>query len=198
MEHAAAACDVPRGLRGYETMAAGSTPRVAQAGTIGMTTDVVAATLRSSLARPALRARLKLEHLVMGGAIVALIVLVVLPLVWLLLGSVKGEQGLSLEHFSEVLSGRLYLTALKNSLILGAWTALFSLVIGLVLAFAVGRTDVPGEAADPAHSHALLPVAAVSHVPSPSIYLFSPNAGLINVLMRDVPGCPGSPSIFSP
>ena len=59
----------------------------------------------------------------MGGAVVALIVLVVLPLLSLLFGSVKGEDGLSLDHFSEVLSGRLYLTALKNSLILGAWTA---------------------------------------------------------------------------
>ncbi len=73
----------------------------------------------------------------MGGAIVALVVLVVLPLCSLLLGSVKGEEGLTLEHFSEVLSGRLYLTALENSLILGAWTALFSLGIGLVLAWAV-------------------------------------------------------------
>jgi len=108
-----------------------------------MTTDVVSATLRPGLARPPLRDRLKLEHVVMGGAVVALIVLVVLPLLSLLFGSVKGEDGLSFDHFSEVLSGRLYLTALKNSLILGAWTSLFSLVLGLLLAWAVSRTDVP-------------------------------------------------------
>jgi len=72
-----------------------------------MTTDVVSATLHPGLARPPLRARLKLEHVVMGGAVVALIVLVVLPLLSLLLGSVKGEEGLSLDHFSEVLCGRL-------------------------------------------------------------------------------------------
>ena len=58
-----------------------------------MTTEVVSTTLRSGLARPRFLARLKLEHVVMGGAIVALIVLVVLPLLSLLLGSVKGEQG---------------------------------------------------------------------------------------------------------
>ena len=102
-----------------------------------MTTDVVSATLRPGLVRPPLRDRLKLEHVVMGGAVVALIVLVVLPLLSLLFGSVKGEDGLSFDHFSEVLSGRLYLTALKNSLILGAWTSLFSLVLGLLLAWAV-------------------------------------------------------------
>ncbi len=73
-----------------------------------MTTDVVRATLHPPLARAPLRARLRLEHVVMGGAIVALIVLVVLPLLSLLFGSVRGEQGLSLDHFAEVLTGRLY------------------------------------------------------------------------------------------
>ena len=154
-----------------------------------MTTDVVSATLRPGLARPQPRTRIRLEHVVMGGAIVALIVLVVLPLCSLLLGSVKGEQGLSLDHFEEVLSGRLYVNALKNSLILGAWTGLFSLVIGLVLAWAVSRTDVPAKP--------LIQITATLSYLSPPFltaiaftYLFSPNAGLINVLLRDVAGLP--------
>ena len=91
------------------------------------------------------RSKLRLEHFVMGGAVLCLIVLVVLPLFSLLLGSVKGEAGLSLEHFQEVMTGRLYLTALKNSLILGAWTGLFSLLIGVSLAWAVSRTNVPAK-----------------------------------------------------
>ena len=101
----------------------------------------------------------------------------------------KGEQGLSLDHFEEVLSGRLYVNALKNSLILGAWTGLFSLVIGLVLAWAVSRTDVPAKP--------LIQITATLSYLSPPFltaiaftYLFSPNAGLINVLMRDVAGLP--------
>jgi iron(III) transport system permease protein len=154
-----------------------------------MTTDVVSAPLRPGLARAPLRARIRLEHVVMGGAVLALIVLVVLPLLSLLLGSVKGEHGLSLDHFEEVLSGRLYINALKNSLILGAWTGLFSLVIGLVLAWAVSRTDVPWKP--------LIQVTATLSYLSPPFltaiaftYLFSPNAGLINVLMRDVAGLP--------
>ena len=48
-------------------------------------------------ARP--RQRLRLEHVVMGGAVLALVILVVLPLGSLLLGSVRGEEGLSLDHF---------------------------------------------------------------------------------------------------
>ncbi len=154
-----------------------------------MSTEVMTAALRPRAARRAPYRRLRFEHVVMGGAIVSLIVLVVLPLLFLLIGSVKGEQGMSLEHFSEVLSGRLYLNALKNSLILGAWTGLFSLVIGLVLAWAVSRTDVPAKP--------LLQVTATLSYLSPPFltaiaftYLFSPNAGLINVLMRDVVGLP--------
>ena len=125
----------------------------------------------------------------MGGAVIALIFLVVLPLMSLLLGSFKGEDGLSFEHFREVLSGRLYVQALKNSLILGAWTGLFSTVIGLTLAWAVARTDVPGKG--------LIQItASLSYLSPPFltaiafVYLYSPNAGLLNVLFRDVLGIP--------
>src|SRR3979409_735583 len=133
--------------------------------------------------------RVRLEHIVMGGAILSLIVLVVLPLLFLLVGSLKGEQGMSIAPFAAVLSGRLYVNALKNSLILGAWTGLFSLLIGLVLAWAVARTDVPGKKfinATATLSYLLPPfLTAIAFT-----YLFSPNAGLINVLMRDVLGLP--------
>jgi iron(III) transport system permease protein len=145
-----------------------------------------AATLR--MPAPVRRAPgLRLEQFVMGGAIVALVVLVVLPLLFLLAGSIRGEQGASLDHFVEVLSGRLYVNALLNSLILGAWTGLFSLVIGLLLAWAVSRTDVPAKP--------LIKLTATLSYLSPPfltaialVYLFSPNAGLLNVFLRDVAG----------
>src|SRR5918993_3648817 len=142
-----------------------------------------------SVPRTGFRTRLRLEHFVMGAAVVSLIILVVLPLLSLLLGSVRGEHGLSLEHFSDVLSGRLYMQALKNSLILGAWTGLFSLLIGLLLAWAVSRTDVPAKP--------LIHItASLSYLSPPFltaiafVYLFSPNAGILNVLSRDVLGMP--------
>src|SRR5712675_395341 len=154
-----------------------------------MSTAVMRTALRPNLVGQRPPRRLRLEHFVMGGAIVALIVLVVLPLLFLLVGSLKGEQGMSLDHFGEVLTGRLYVNALKNSLILGAWTGLFSLLIGLVLAFAVSRTDVPCK-------RFIQATATLSYLLPPFLtaiaftYLFSPNAGLINVLMRDVLGLP--------
>ena len=149
--------------------------------------DGISISGRGTAAAP--RFRLRLEHVVMGGAVVSLVVLVVLPLGSLLFGSVRGESGLSLDHFTEVLSGRLYVQALKNSLILGAWTGLFSLLIGVLLAFAVARTDVPGK-------RLLQLTASLSYLSPPFltaiafVYLFSPNAGLLNVLMRDVAGLP--------
>src|SRR5215475_6143411 len=154
-----------------------------------MSTQVMSTALRSGSAARRPPRRVRLEHVVMGGAIVALIVLVVLPLLWLLYGSLHGEQGLSFSHFQEVLSGRLYINALLNSLILGAWTGLFSLLIGLTLAWAVSRTDVPGK-------RFINATATVSYLLPPFLtaiaftYLFSPNAGLINVLVRDVLGLP--------
>src|SRR5436190_18547 len=153
-----------------------------------MSTQVMSSAL-PRLARPAPRKRLRLEAFVMGGAIVSLIVLVVLPLLFLLIGSLKGEEGLSIGYFGEVVSGRLYVNARENSLILGAWTGLFSLFIGLVLAWAVSRTDVPGKKfiqATATLSYLLPPfLSAIAFT-----YLFSPNAGLINVLVRDVLGLP--------
>jgi iron(III) transport system permease protein len=131
----------------------------------------------------------RLETTVMAAAVAGLVVLVVLPLLFLLVGSLRGEQGLSLEHFAEALSGRLYLQALINSLVLGAWTGLFSILIGLPMAWAVSRTNVPAPA--------LFRVTATLSYLSPPFLtaiaymnLFSPNAGLINVLMRDVVGAP--------
>ena len=141
--------------------------------------------------RPSIR-RLRLEHFVMGGAIVCLIVLVVLPLGSLLLGSVRGEHGLSLENFAEVVSGRLYVNALKNSLILGAWTGLFSLVIGVSLAWAVSRTDVPGKSL-------IQLTASLSYLSPPFltaiafVYLFSPNAGLAGAGTDNLLSKSGSP-----
>ena len=129
--------------------------------------------------------RIGLDHVVMAAAIFCLVVLVVLPVGSLMLGSVKGENGLSFENFREALTGRLYVQALQNSLILGAWTGLFSVVIGVPLAWAVARTNVPGKPL-------ILATATLAYLSPPFltaiafVNLFGPNAGLINKLLRDV------------
>ncbi len=92
---------------------------------------------------PGWRRTLGLEHLIMAGAMLALVVLVVLPLAFLLWGSVTAGGRLTLEHFQRAFESRLYYQARVNSLVLGAWTGLLSIVIGFPLAWAVSRTNVP-------------------------------------------------------
>src|SRR5687767_14526967 len=137
----------------------------------------------------AIRSPVRAERGVMAGAALALLVLVVLPLGFLVWGSLSSDGRLTFEHFREALSGRLYVQALWNSLVLGAWTAVLSVAIGLPLAWAVSRTNVPAKGF-------LHLTAVVAYVTPPFLIaiafvnLFSPNAGLINRFVRDVLGAP--------
>jgi iron(III) transport system permease protein len=131
--------------------------------------------------------RIRLEHAVMGAAIVALVVLIVLPLASLVAGSVTAEGQLSAENFTRIAERRLYYQALINSLVLGAWTGLFSLLIGLPLAWAVTRTNTPGK-------RFLKITASIAYLTPPFltaiayVYLFGPNAGTANIFLRDTLG----------
>src|SRR5690349_23030742 len=133
--------------------------------------------------------RIGLDHVVMAGAVVCLVVLVVLPVGALMGGSLIADGGISLDNFREAVTGRLYVQALMNSLTLGGLTGLFSIVIGVPLAWAVSRTNVPGKGLIKA-------TATLSYLSPPFltaiafVNLFSPNAGLINIFMRDVAGVP--------
>ncbi len=111
----------------------------------------------------AVRSPFRAEHVAMALAGTALTVLVVLPLVSLVVASLTDEGRLTLGHFRDALSRRLYVQALKNSLILGAWTALLSVAIGLPMAWAVSRTDVPAKALHPRHRDDRVPHAALPH-----------------------------------
>jgi iron(III) transport system permease protein len=121
---------------------------------------------------------------VLGVGAAALLVLVVLPLAFLVWSSVTAEGRITLDNFRAALSQRLYVQALKNSLILGAWTAVLSVAIGLPMAWAVGRTNVPAK-------KFIHLTAVVAYVTPPYltaiafVYLFSPNAGLLNRFARE-------------
>jgi iron(III) transport system permease protein len=140
-------------------------------------------------ARLARRPRFTVEHVVMALAVLALLLLVVLPLAFLLWGSVSADGRPTLAHFREALGSRLYVQALKNSLTLGLWTAVLSVAIGLPLAWAVSRTNTPGKG----FIHL---AAVVSYITPPFltaiafVNLFSPNAGLVNRFVRDVLSAP--------
>lgn len=125
----------------------------------------------------------------MAGASLALLVLVVLPLCSLVWASLTAEGRLTLEHFRRALGGRLYVQALWNSLVLGLSTALLSVAVGLPMAWATSRTNVPLKGF-------IRLTATVAYITPPFlsaiafVYLFSPNAGLVNRFVRDVLGLP--------
>ncbi len=132
---------------------------------------------------------LRAESVAMAVAVLALAVLVVLPLCSLVWGSVS-EDGLpTLAHFREAFGNRLYLTALVNSLILGAWTAALSVAVGLPMAWAVSRTNAPGKRF--VHLTAIVAYITPPYLTAIAfVNLFSPNAGLVNRFVRDVLGAP--------
>jgi iron(III) transport system permease protein len=129
--------------------------------------------------------RIRLEHLVMAAAVLCLIVLIVLPVLFLLVGSLKSDEGLTFEFLGKAITGRIYLQALLNSLVLGSFTGLFSVLIGVPLAWAVSRTNVPAKPL-------IRATATLSYLSPPFltaiafVNLFSPNSGLINILLRDI------------
>jgi iron(III) transport system permease protein len=131
----------------------------------------------------------RLEEAVMAAAVLLLLILVVFPLLTLMVSSFRNDDGFSLSNFTDALTERLYLQALLNSLTLGAWTAFFSVLIGVPLAWAVSRTNVPGKSM-------IRLTATLAYLSPPFLIaiafvnLFSPNAGLVNAFLRDVAGLP--------
>ena len=103
--------------------------------------------------------------------------------------SVTDEGRITLDNFRAALSQRLYVVELRNSLILGTWTAVLSVAIGLPMAWAVGRTNVPAK-------KFIHLTAVVAYITPPYltaiafVYLFSPNAGLLNRFAREALAAP--------
>jgi iron(III) transport system permease protein len=137
-----------------------------------------------------------LETFVLGGAIVSLMVLVVLPVLSLAVASVISDDGFTLSFFERALTGNSYLRALGNSLVLGSWVGLLSIGIGVPLAWAMSRTNMPCKPLVQA-------TATLSYLAPPFltsiafVNLFSPNAGLINVFIRDIVGINFTLDIFT-
>ncbi len=125
----------------------------------------------------------------MGVGTSALLVLVVLPLASLVWGSVSADGRLTFDHFREAFGRRLYLQALWNSLVLGTWTAVLSVVIGLPMAWAVGRTNVPAKRF--VHGTAIIAYITPPYLTAIAfVNLFGPNAGLVNRFLRETLGLP--------
>jgi iron(III) transport system permease protein len=122
------------------------------------------------------------------ASVLALVFLMALPLGWLVWMSVSTEtQGATLGHYAAVLGNAAMLKALWNTVVLAFWVGLASLAVGAPLAWLTARTDLPVPGL-------IRSLVLASFVTPPFLGAFAwvmlagPNAGLLNVLWRDLTG----------
>ncbi len=89
--------------------------------------------------------KIRLHHLVFIAAVVLLLYLVAFPLGILLFKSFVREGQLSLANYIEVFTEKRNYLPFWNTIVLGFWTVLLSLAIGVPLGWLVARTDLPGK-----------------------------------------------------
>ena len=125
--------------------------------------------------------------LLWGSVFAALALLVIYPVFWLIAGSFQTETGdWTLAHYREVFSA-YYMKLLWDSLVYAMLSTAVAMLIGVPMAWAVARTDMPGKAFFRAAS-------AVTFVLPPLfqamafVVIFQPNAGLMNVLFQALLG----------
>jgi iron(III) transport system permease protein len=136
------------------------------------------------------------------GALIILGYLVIPPLFFTVKSSLYVGKGLkpatlSLKHYRDILSSADTITMLVNSLQFAIGSSLVGLVIGTLLAWVVERTNTP--------LRSLVYLSAFTSLAIPGIIkvigwilLLGPEAGLINVWLKDLLGLQSSPfNIFT-
>jgi iron(III) transport system permease protein len=135
--------------------------------------------------------------IVLGLAVLTLLLLVGYPLLWLLLGALGLPGEIGLDHFVRSYTRAQNFDPLVNTLVLALGTGLLSIVLGVPLAWATARSDMPLRRL----VHALV---ALSYITPPYltalayIILLGPDAGHINRLLRWLFGFEAGPlNVFS-
>src|SRR5215510_6934147 len=158
----------------------------------------IAAPIRTSLARGLDTLRQEwLRSLIMIAAVLVVGALVLYPLGILFDIGLRTEDGsFTLANYQQVLTEPGLVSALINSIIVSVATTAFSLALALPMAWAVARTTMLGRQ--------LLRVAVLIAFVIPNfitviawILLLGPNAGLINVFLRDTVGTAAIFNIYS-
>ncbi|HEU5319881.1 MAG TPA: ABC transporter permease subunit, partial [Methylomirabilota bacterium] len=120
-------------------------------------------------------------------ATLALVLLMGLPLGWLAGTSVRGESGLTLGHYTAVVTDVQLRKALWNTVVMAFWVGLASLAVGAPLAWLTARTDLPARGL-------IRALVMASFVTPPFLGAFAwvmlagPNAGLLNRAWREATG----------
>lgn len=143
----------------------------------------------ASLARPRIRPRIRPSMrppmapiLILGGTVAALLLFVLYPLLWLVLGMAGLPRDFGLDGPLRAATRPANLDALLNTVVLAAVVGLGSVALGVPLAWLVARTDMPLRRT----VHALVGLAYVLPpylTALAYIILLGPNAGYVNRLL---------------
>jgi iron(III) transport system permease protein len=121
------------------------------------------------------------------AAALLLVFLMLLPLGWIFVTSLKGEQGLNFGNYAEVFTERAFLKAIVNTLVISFWVGVIAVLIGALLGWLVTRTDLPWK-------KGIRALVMASFVTPPFLGAFAwtllagPNAGALNKLYRSLTG----------
>jgi iron(III) transport system permease protein len=136
------------------------------------------------------------------GSLIILGYLVIPPLFFTVKSSLYYAKGfeparLSLKHYTDILSTPGTTRMMFNSLVFATGSSLLAIVIGTLLAWIVERTNTPLKNVAYLSAFATFAVPGILKVIG-WILLLGPEAGLINMFLRDLLGLEGSPfNIFT-
>src|SRR5262245_13784163 len=126
-------------------------------------------------------------HIAFVATAASLLVLTVYPMIWLLIGSLRDKGGYGLSNFLELHDTFAFTTVLINSWIFAFGSAGAAVVIGVLLAVLVARTDMPLKRF--ARMTAILAFVSPPWLTAMAyVYLASPNAGFLNQILDQVLG----------
>ena len=118
---------------------------------------------------------------VFGIAALILLFMVVVPLAWIFVASIHDDatEALTLSNYVRAFTRSIYLTPIRNSLVLATSAAAIATLFGAVLAWAVSRTDMP--ARDVIRVMVFAAFATPSFLGATAwIFLAAPNSGWLN------------------
>lgn len=131
--------------------------------------------------------RFPTQQIVLVLVAVATLALVAYPLVWLFLGSLGIPRQVSLNAFVATVAEVSYREPLINTLILAASTGLGSVVLGVPLAWATARTNLPAKGG--LHTAVALAYMLPPYLTALAyITLAAPNSGYLNRLFKALTG----------
>ncbi len=140
---------------------------------------------------------LKPSNFLLAGCVLIALWIVAVPVSALFYNAFTEDTGFgpgafSLQNFVDAYSDWGILALFRNSLVFAVGTALTTFVLGGLVSWAVERTDAPGAALF--HSLALLSFAVPGLLMAMAwIFVFSPNIGWANALMKNAFGLDAAP-----